>query len=292
VRGTVTLLVLLALACGNAHQDERLATTPATPATITVTPAVPEYEPAEEREGVVEEPSGDVPASEPAPDDARVPEVAPDAAFRQPLPPRELARDAPALRAANLSPSACLAELKQRKLPFERAGGAAAGIAAPVRVTGPIRGIRFVTPGKKSVYGKLDCRLALVLDELATVLERHGVASVRVDNAYRPKAHLPGRRTSSQHRYGLALDVTAFELADGGVLSVESDWHGEIGTEPCGADAKFFDAEPRAIALRDLVCEIARSGLFHHILTPSYNAAHRDHVHFDIKRGEKRSIVE
>ena len=71
-----------------------------------------------------------------------------------------------------------------------------------MRVAGPLRGIRFVTPGKKSVYGKLDCRLALVLDDLASVLERHGVASVRVDNAYRPKARLPGRRTSRRMASG------------------------------------------------------------------------------------------
>jgi hypothetical protein len=242
-------------------------------------------------EGIAPEVSPADPVPEP-PSAEPEPPVEPTHAFQEPLPPRELARDAPAMRAANLSPSACLAELRKRSLPFTRDGGAAAGVAAPVRVTGPMRGIRFVTPGKKSVYGKLDCRLALVLDDLAGVLERHGVASVRVDNAYRPKARLPGRRTSSQHRYGLAIDVTAFELADGSVLSVESEWHGEIGTAPCGPDAKLIDATPPAVALRDLVCDIARSGLFHHILTPSYNAAHRDHVHFDIKRDAKRSIVE
>jgi hypothetical protein len=241
-------------------------------------------------EGIAPDVSPVEPAPEPPSTEPEHP-LEPTYAFHQPLPPRELTREAPAMRAANLSPSACLAELRKRQLPFTRDGGAAAGVAAPVRVAGSVRGIRFVTPGKKSVYGKLDCRLALVVDELAGVLERHRVASVRVDNAYRPKARLPGRRTSSQHRYGLAIDVTAFELSDGSVLSVESEWHGELGTAPCGPDAKLVDATPPAVALRDLVCDIARSGLFHHILTPSYNAAHRDHVHFDIKRGEKRSII-
>ena len=59
-----------------------------------------------------------------------------------------------------------------------------------------------------------------------------------------------------------------------------------------GPEARLVDASPTAIALRDLVCDIARSALFHHILTPSYNDAHRDHVHLDIKRGEKRWIIE
>ncbi|HVR21330.1 MAG TPA: extensin family protein [Polyangiaceae bacterium] len=251
----------------------------------------PEPNVEDEREGVVDETSGGAASNDAPSADAGV-EPEPQHAFQAPLPARELARDAPAVGAANLSPSACLAELRKRKLAVERDGGAASGIATPVRVTGPLSDVRFVAPGKKSVYGKLDCRLALVLDELAGVLARHGVASVRVDNLYRPKAKLPGRRTSSQHRYGLAVDVMAFELTDGTTLSVESDWHGEIGSAPCGPEARLVDASPAAIALRDLVCDIARSALFHHILTPSYNDAHHDHVHLDIKRGDKRSIIE
>src|SRR6185503_6680893 len=153
-------------------------------------------------------------------------------AFQEPLPPRDLAPDAPAIRAANFSPNDCAGELRRRRLPVERDGGPAAGIAVPVRITGEMHGVRFVPPGKKSVYGKLDCRLALVLEDLARVLERHGVVRVRVDNLYRPRAHLPGRRTSSQHRYGLAIDVVGFELSSGVALSVERDWLGSPESVP------------------------------------------------------------
>jgi hypothetical protein len=258
-------------------------------------PAVAAVEPepqaaADEREGLVEEAANGVPSADVPPEDAGAPAL--EHAFQEPLPPRELARDAPAVRAANLSPSACLAELRKRNLPFVRDTSAAPGVAVPVRISGPLRGVRFVAPGKKSVYGKLDCRLALALDDFVTVLERHGVVAVRVDNLYRPKARLPGRRTSSQHRYGLAADITAFELADGGVLSIETEWRSPIGSVPCGPEAKLDEPAAPAIALRNLVCDVARSGTFHHLLTPSYNAAHRDHVHFDIKRGEKRWIIE
>jgi hypothetical protein len=212
--------------------------------------------------------------------------------FQAPLPPRELARDAPALFAANLTPSACLAEVRKRNLAVERDSGPASGIAAPVRVTGPLRNVRFIAPGRKSVYGKLDCRLALVLDELASVLERHGVVAVRVDNLYRPKARLPGRRARSQHRYGLAIDLMAFDLADGSELVVERDWQGAPDGIPCGPESRLLEVTEKAIALRNAVCDIARSGLFHHILTPTYDEAHRDHLHMDIKRGEKRTLVE
>jgi hypothetical protein len=208
------------------------------------------------------------------------------------MPPRELLQGATALFAANLTPSACLAELRKRNLAVERDTGAASGIAAPVRITGPLRNVRFIAPGRKSVYGKLDCRLALALDELASVLERHGVVAVRVDNIYRPKARLPGRRARSQHRYGLAIDVMAFDLADGSSLVVEHDWKGTPDGVPCGPDSRLLEVTERAILLRNAVCDIARSGLFHHILTPSYDEAHRDHLHLDIKRGEKRSLVQ
>jgi hypothetical protein len=39
--------------------------------------------------------------------------------------------------------------------------------------------------------------------------------------------------------------------------------------------------------LRNIVCAIARTGFFHHMLTPNYNQAHENHLHFDIKRDEK-----
>jgi hypothetical protein len=213
-------------------------------------------------------------------------------AFQAALPPRLLERDSPAFIVSNLSPGACSAELRRRKLPIAREAGAASGIAIPVRITGPMHGVRFLTPSRKSVYGKLDCRLALALDELAQVLERHGVVAARVDNLYRPRARLPGRRARSQHRYGLAMDVMSFQLASGIELSVEHDWRSPLESFPCGPESRLSDPTERAIALRDIVCDVARSGLFHHILTPSFNAAHRDHLHLDIKRGERRWVVE
>jgi hypothetical protein len=185
-----------------------------------------------------------------------------------------------------------LGELKRRSLPVERDRGPAEGIAVPVRITGEMDGVQFVAPGKKSVYGKLDCRLALALDELARVLAPRGVVVVRVDNLYRPRARLPGGRKRSQHRYGLAIDLVAFGLADGTELSVEHDWHGDRDVPVCGADSRLTEPTERAIALRNIVCDIARAGIFHHILTPSYDESHKDHLHLDIKRGEKRSLVE
>jgi len=195
------------------------------------------------------------------------------------------------MRVANLSPSRCSAELRKRKLPFKRARGLARGVATPLRVDGPLHGVRFLGPGNKSVHGILDCRLALVLDELAAVLDRHDVSSVVFDNTYRRGAHLPGKHKPSQHAYGLAIDIRGFTLRDGRFLSAEHDWYGERGAPSCGPDAAPKEPTDEALALRNIVCAIARAGLFHHMLTPNFDAAHHNHFHFDIKRGDRRILV-
>ncbi len=68
----------------------------------------------------------------------------------------------------------------------------------------------------------------------------------------------------SEHSTANAVDIAAFRLADGTRISVVGDWNGE------GSKAAF---------LRDV-----RSGaceLFATVLSPDYNEAHRDHLHFD-----------
>jgi hypothetical protein len=214
------------------------------------------------------------------------------ASYQQPLPPLVVPKSSKASRLASLSASQCWAEVGRRKLVgVTRFKGAKAGVSAPVRLTGPLNGVRFVTPGAKSPYGVLDCRLAVSLAELAEVLRRHDVIEVRVDNMYRPRARLPGRRKPSQHSYGLAIDMTRFKLADGSELIIERDFEGAIGEPVCGAGARA-DLSKAAAQLRDLICDVARSELFHHILTPNHDAAHRDHFHLDIARGARQRIIE
>ncbi len=188
-----------------------------------------------------------------------------------------------ATRLATLSPAQCRSELARRKLAVQRTSKGYAGVATALRISGPLRGVRFKAPGKRSVYGVLDCRLALALDELAALLADAGVTEVHVDNFYRPHAHLPGRRDKpSQHSYGLAADIDGFTLQDGRRLIVERDWSPKLGEPPCDEGVQDGTAEPAL--LRKLVCDVLARGLFHHVLTPNTNAAHRSHLHFDIAR--------
>jgi hypothetical protein len=213
------------------------------------------------------------------------------AAYFEPLPSAIVSKASPASRWASLSGGQCLTELGRRKLSVKRWRGAAVGVQTPVRVTGPIDGVRFVTPGAKSPYGVLDCRLALALSDLSRLLRRHAVVEVRVDNMYRPRAHLPGKKKPSQHSYGLAIDLTRLKLEDGTELVIEDDFAGAIGEPVCGQAARAELGE-RAGKLRNLICDVARSELFHHILTPNHDAAHRDHFHLDIARGARQRIIE
>lgn len=212
--------------------------------------------------------------------------------FHEPLPGPERIASAPARVYANYSATQCRGELRRRGLPTRPAPSPARGVATPLRLNGPLGNVRFVAPGARSVYGTLDCRLVLALHDFSSLLEEHGVTEVHIDNLYRPRARLPGRKYKrSQHAYGLAVDIMAVKLADGRTLHVEHDWIGTRQTPPCGPESELTDASEGAVLLRNIVCSAAREGLFHHVLTPNYDAAHEDHLHLDIKRDARAIVV-
>lgn len=76
-----------------------------------------------------------------------------------------------------------------------------------------------------------------------------------------------GGSNPSQHSTANALDISAFILADGSRISVLNDWADE------GPKGQFLRN------IRDGACDI-----FTTTLSPDYNAAHADHLHFDLAR--------
>ena len=68
----------------------------------------------------------------------------------------------------------------------------------------------------------------------------------------------------SEHSTANAVDIAAFRLEDGTRISVVTDWSGE------GPKAAFLKQ------VRTGACD-----LFATVLSPDYNEAHRDHLHFD-----------
>lgn len=230
--------------------------------------------------------------------------------FADPLPSAEERLRGLASVYGNLSPAECRRRL-QKASGHEAFSflGSRNGIAMPVRFVGPLHDVAFKVPPPKSPYGALDCRQALLWTDVALVLREHGVTSISIDNFYRDRARVrKGRK--SQHAYGLAADITVVtfgerdapvhastgaRLPDGnGPASVEDDFLGKLGAPVCGPEAQIMapaGTDPaqiaRAIRLRDLVCDLARRGLFHHILTPNYNLAHKNHLHLDLQRDNR-----
>ncbi len=74
-----------------------------------------------------------------------------------------------------------------------------------------------------------------------------------------------GRR--SEHATANAIDVAGFTFADGSSVSVAKDWNDD------GAKGRFLHE------VRDGACRA-----FNVVLSPDYNAAHRNHFHFDMGR--------
>lgn len=68
----------------------------------------------------------------------------------------------------------------------------------------------------------------------------------------------------SEHATANAIDIAGFRLSDGTRITVVGDWEGDA------ARAAFLRE------VRDGAC-----GLFATVLSPDYNAAHRDHFHLD-----------
>lgn len=91
------------------------------------------------------------------------------------------------------------------------------------------------------------------------------VATIRHFGSYSCR-RLYGRSQGdfSEHATADALDIAAFVLKDGRQVSVLGDWKGT------DKDAAFLRA------VRDGACD-----LFATVLSPDYNAAHRDHFHLD-----------
>ncbi|MDP9708702.1 UNVERIFIED_ORG: hypothetical protein J2X80_000767 [Pseudomonas fluorescens] len=71
----------------------------------------------------------------------------------------------------------------------------------------------------------------------------------------------------SRHASADALDIAGFRLADGRAISVLKDWPKQ------NQDAQFLRQ------VRDGACEV-----FSVVLSPDYNAAHRNHFHVDVGR--------
>lgn len=164
--------------------------------------------------------------------------------------------------------AACAAALAQARMRYTR---------LPDRETGPGCGfdnaVRVEATTASVEPFSLSCRSAVAL----ALWERHymqpaavrtfGVPISRLEHfgSYACRNVYGGESDRrSRHATADALDVAAFVLRDGRMISVRSGWEGK-------ASEREFLREVHAGACR----------VFDAVLGPDYNAAHRDHLHMD-----------
>lgn len=196
--------------------------------------------------------------------------------------------DAPNVRYASLDRDTCQAELTRRAVPSVVAEPTP-GVMAPVRLRGPLHGVSIHTdrPPKereRSKYEIFDCRLVLALDDFAQVVAQRDVIEIIHLNAYRPTTEhgCTAKYWGLQHCAALAVDVREFKRKDGSTLNVDRDFHGRIGLGTCASGVGPSPQTRIADDLWSFVCEAAGRALFHVMLTPNYNAEHKNHFHLEI----------
>jgi hypothetical protein len=179
------------------------------------------------------------------------------------------------------SEEACLQLLRKAGVGFQTIPEQQAdGVAWPMKLTGPVDGIRVQGDLHEQEASYLDCKLALAILAWAPHLRAQGVVGLQHYSMYRADAVVAGGGKPSGHARGLALDVAVFELRDGRKLSVLDDWKLRTrGADPC---ASYTRDPERGAALRGIVCDAVERALFQTVITPHYNDAHANHVHLEI----------
>ncbi|MEM0986664.1 MAG: extensin family protein [Pseudomonadota bacterium] len=178
------------------------------------------------------------------------------------------------LTRAKYSPQACFAALDAGGLEYER---------IPDRETGRNCGFRNALALQKSLTpygGAAVLRMTCAQAAAVHIWERHvarplaeeilGASLTRIDTfgtfACR---NVAGSRRRSEHATANAIDVSGFRLDDGRIIRVIDHWRKDT---------------PEGRFLREVFQGGCR--LFSVSLGPDYNAAHRDHFHFDMGPGD------
>ncbi|MGB1146628.1 MAG: extensin family protein [Alphaproteobacteria bacterium] len=144
--------------------------------------------------------------------------------------------------------------------PFANANGCGVNHPVLVSAVGDIdiqgRGLVLSCPSAEGLAKWLN-------KDVGKILEKHDKAALKRLNhlgSYNCR-RIAGSGTWSQHAYANAVDVTGLVFEDGEEVSILNDW----------------DDEPVLHDLSKSAC-----GRFNVVLSPDYNEAHKDHLHFDL----------
>ncbi|MHA6723421.1 extensin-like domain-containing protein [Sphingomonas sp. RS2018] len=152
-----------------------------------------------------------------------------------------------------------------------RGQGGQCGYADGVRVSGGSAALRYSPAGLGVACPVAAAMAMLEWNVIQPAAERRFGSRVRTVEHFGSYncRRMYGRSAGdwSQHATADAIDIAGFVLADGTRISVVRDW-----------DAEGKDAGKAAFLrdVRDGACDV-----FTTVLSPDYNAAHRDHFHLD-----------
>jgi hypothetical protein len=171
------------------------------------------------------------------------------------------------------------------------------GIEDPITATTPINGVpyRYVSNDDPRDTLYADCELILSLAHAAAHLRRRDVVEVADIGIYNYRCIGGGTPPNcpngvSQHAYAKAIDIAGVTDAAGEFYSVNDDWV----IDPDSEDTCEAPTEPGKDAfLHELICALKDADVWKIVLTPNYNADHRNHFHVDLSPGsnfiEKRA---
>ncbi len=170
------------------------------------------------------------------------------------------------------------------------AGPASPGVVDPVTAKMPINGVPYKTVGATNPRTTMfaDCRIikSLVLaapsfrERDITQVTDYGVYNYRCIGSVGTPPNCPNG--ISQHAYAMAIDLAGFTTSDTTFYSVNDDFVIDPNTEKTCQAA----TEPgKDKLLHELICELKSAKVWNIVLTPNYNADHRNHFHVDLTPG-------
>jgi hypothetical protein len=146
------------------------------------------------------------------------------------------------------------------------------------------RGVGATSP-RTTLFG--DCTLIRSLAHAASFLRERGVVEITDYGIYNYRCIGSGTPPNcpnglSQHAYATAIDLAGFTVDDSTYASVNDDWV----IDPDAQDTCEAPTEGGKDAfLHELICALKGAGIWNIVLTPNYNADHRNHFHVDLTPG-------
>lgn len=178
----------------------------------------------------------------------------------------------------------CEAELATAGVKFQKASLPVHSAPKSKIVCGAPQVVSYVRGPGNIAYNAtpmVTCAMALALASWERILQKEamdifGSPVARIDQlgtySCREIAAYPG--WISEHSYANAIDIGRFVLKNGKSIEVLRDF--DIGDPP--------PSKPAASFLRNVTRRANDEDVFSHVLTPFFNATHKNHFHLDLAR--------